>query len=117
MYFCSLDDKELKMGINNFFKKIIKIITEIIENWFQIDAQNALKSSLGGILGLNFSSFGTGSRRIETGTWKMDVGIQKKSTGVWKMLSRVQGPQPGYRKTEYPAGLPAKPQEGAAPIY
>ena len=90
---------------------------KITDNCCQIYAQNAVKSNLGGTLGLNFSSFGTGSRRIETGTWKMDVGIQKKSTGIWKMLSRVQGPQPGYRKTEYPAGLPAKPQEGAAPIY
>ena len=68
------------------------MMPKIIENCCQIDAQNALKSSLGGTLGLNFSSFGTGSRRIETGTWKMDVGIQKKSTGMWKMLSQVQGP-------------------------
>ena len=93
------------------------MIPKITENGCQFDAQNALKSSLGDTLRLNFSSFRTGSQRIETGTWKMDVGIQKKSTGMWKMLSRVQGPRPGYRSLEYPAGLPAKPQEGAAPIY
>ena len=58
------------------------MMPEIIENSCQIDAQNVVKSSLGGTLGLNFSSFGTGRRRIETGTWKMDVGIQKKSTGM-----------------------------------
>ena len=68
------------------------MMPKIIENYCQIDAQNVVKSSLGGTLGLNFSSFGTGSRRIETGTWKMDVEIQKKSTGMWKMLSRVKGP-------------------------
>ena len=90
---------------------------KIMENYCQIDAQNVVKSSLGGTLGLNFSSFGTGSRRIETGTWKMDVGIQKKSTGMWKMLSRVQGPSPGDTKTGYPAGLPGNPQEGVVQIY
>ena len=90
---------------------------KIVENCCQIDAQNALKLSLGGTLGLNFSSFRTGSRRIETGTWKMDVGIQKKSTGVWKMLSQVQGPSPGDTKTGYPAGLPGNPQEDVVQIY
>ena len=58
---------------------------KIIENYCQIDAQNVVKSSLGGTLGLNFSSFGPGSRKMETGIWKMDVGIQKMGTGIWKM--------------------------------
>ena len=58
---------------------------KIKETYCQIDAQNVVKSSLGGTLGLNFSSFGTGSRRMETGIWKMDVGIQKMSTRMWKM--------------------------------
>ena len=53
-------------------------MSEIIENCSQIDAQNALKSSLGGTLGFNLSSFGT---EIQ----KMDVGIEKMSTGMWKM--------------------------------
>ena len=66
------------MGISKFFKNSIKIITEIIENWFQIDAQNALKSSLGVTLGFNLSSFGT---EIQ----KMDVGIEKMNAGMWKM--------------------------------
>ena len=61
------------------------MMPKITENCCQIDAQNALKSSLGDTLRLNFSSF-------RTGTWKMDVVIQKKSTGMLKMLSRVQGP-------------------------
>ena len=58
---------------------------EIIENCSQIDAQNALKSSLGGTLGLNLSSFGTGSRRMET-------GIQKMGTGMWKMETGTRYP-------------------------
>ena len=65
---------------------------KITENYYQTDAQNALKSSLGGTLGLNFSSFGTGSRRMETGIWKMDVGIQKMSTGMWKMETEIRYP-------------------------
>ena len=66
------------------------MMPKIIENYCQIDAQNVVKSSLGGTLGLNFSSFGTGSRRIETGTWKMDVGIQKMNTGMWKMETETR---------------------------
>ena len=93
------------MVINKFFKKSIKIITEIIENWSQIDAQNALKSSLGSTLGLNFSSFGTGSRRMETGIWKMDVGIQKMSTGMWKMETEIR-----YLVVEFAAGW--RPEAG-----
>ena len=58
---------------------------EIIENWSQIDAQNALKSSLGGTLGLNLWSFGIGSRRMET-------GIQKMGTGMWKMETGMRYP-------------------------
>ena len=61
------------------------MMPKIVENCCQIDAQNAVKSSLGDTLGLSFSSFGTGSRRMETGIWKMDVGIQKMSTRIWKM--------------------------------
>ena len=61
------------------------MMPKIVENCCQIDAQNAVKSSLGDTLGLSFSSFGTGSRRMETGIWKMDVGIQKMSTRMWKM--------------------------------
>ena len=53
-------------------------MSEIIENCSQINAQNALKSNLGGTLGFNLSSFGT---EIQ----KMDVGIEKMSTGMWKM--------------------------------
>ena len=60
------------------------MMPKIIENYCQIDAQNVVKSSLGGTLGLNFSSFGPGSRKMETGIWKMDVGIHKMSTGMWK---------------------------------
>ena len=61
------------------------MMPKIVEICCQIDAQNAVKSSLGDTLGLSFSSFGTGSRRMETGIWKMDVGIQKMSTRIWKM--------------------------------
>ena len=68
------------------------MMPKIIENYCQIDAQNVVKSSLGGTLGLNFSSFGTGSRRMETGIWKMDVGIQKMSTGMWKMETEIRYP-------------------------
>ena len=68
------------------------MMTEIIENCCRIDAKNVVKSSLGGTLGLNFSSFGTGSRRMETGIWKMDVGIQKMSTGMWKMETEIRYP-------------------------
>ena len=67
-------------------------MSEIIEKCCQIYAQNALKSSLGGTLGLNFSSFGPGSRKMETGIWKMDVGIQKMSTGMWKMETEIRYP-------------------------
>ena len=65
---------------------------KIMENYCQIDAQNVVKSSLGGTLGLNFSSFGPGSRKMETGIWKMDVGIQKMSTGMWKMETEIRYP-------------------------
>ena len=58
------------------------MMPKIVENCCQIDAQNAVKSSLGDTLGLSFSSFGTGSRRMETGIWKIDVGIQKMGTGM-----------------------------------
>ena len=68
------------------------MMPEIIENSCQIDAKNVVKSSLGGTLGLNFSSFGTGSRRMETGIWKMDVGIQKMNTGMWKMETEIRYP-------------------------
>ena len=68
------------------------MMPEIIENSCQIDAQNVVKSSLGGTLGLNFSSFGTGSRRMETGIWKMDVGIEKMDTGSQKIAPRSRYP-------------------------
>ena len=79
------------------------MMPKLTENCCQIDAQNALKSSLGGTLELNFSSFGTGSRRMETGIWKMDVGIQKMKTeveiGSWNLEAGVRGARatdPGY---------------------
>ena len=53
-------------------------MSEIAENCSKIDAQSALKSSLGGTLGFNLSSFGT---EIQ----KMDVGIEKINAGMWKM--------------------------------
>ena len=53
-------------------------MSEIAENCSKIDAQSALKSSLGGTLGFNLSSFGT---EIQ----KMDVGIEKMNAGMWKM--------------------------------
>ena len=68
------------------------MMPEIIENSCQIDAQNVVKSSLGGTLGLNFLSFGTGSRRMEIGIWKMDVGFQKMNTGMWKMETGTRYP-------------------------
>ena len=68
------------------------MMPKIVENCCQIDAQNAVKSSLGDTLGLSFSSFGTGSRRMETGIWKMDVGIKKMSTGMWKMETEIRYP-------------------------
>ena len=58
---------------------------KITENYCQIDAQNVVRSSLGGTLGLNFLSFGTGSRRMET-------GIQKMGTGMWKMETGTRYP-------------------------
>ena len=29
---------------------------------------------------------------METGIWKMDVGIQKMSTGMWKMETEIRYP-------------------------
>ena len=81
------------------------MMPKIVENYSQIDAQNVVKSSLGGTLGLNFSSFGTGSRRMETGIWKMDVGIQKMSTGMWKMETEIR-----YLVVEFAAGW--RPEAG-----
>ena len=68
------------------------MMPKIIEKRSQNYAQNDVKSSMGGHLGANPFKLWDWKPRIETGTWKMDVGIQKKSTGMWKMLSRVQGP-------------------------
>ena len=109
------------MVINKFFKKSIKIITEIIENWSQIDAQNALKSSLGGTLGFNLSSFGT---EIQ----KMDVGIEKMSTGMWKMEAGSRYPvvdppvsgetaRGNRSKARTRKAVTANPGEGVVQIY
>ena len=68
------------------------MMPKITEKCYQIDALNALKPSLRGTLGLNFSSFGTGSRRMETGIWNLDVGIQKMSTGMWKRGTGMRYP-------------------------
>ena len=54
------------------------MMPKITENWYQTDAQNTLKSSLGVTLGFNLSSFGT---EIQ----KMDVGIEKINAGMCKM--------------------------------
>lgn len=73
------------MDINKFIKNCnqnqIRNRRKLLPN----EAQNALKSSLGSTLGLNFSSFGTGSQRMETGIQKMDVGIQKMGIGMFVM--------------------------------
>ena len=94
---------------------------EIIENCSQIDAQNALKSSLGGTLGLNLSSFGTGSRRMET-------GIQKMGTGMWKMETGTRYPvvdppvsgetaRGNRSKARTQKAVAANPREGVVQIY
>ena len=104
------------------------MMPKITENCYQTDAQNALKSSLGGTLGLNFSSFGTGSRRIETGTWKMDVGIQKMGTGMWKMETGIRYPvadppvsgetaRGNRSKARTQKAVAANPREGVVQIY
>ena len=109
------------MGINKFFKKSIKIITEIIENLSQIDAQNTLKSSLGVTLGFNLSSFGT---EIQ----KMDVGIEKMNAGMWKMGTGsrypvVDPPVSGKKargnrsKARTRKAVTANPGEGVVQIY
>ena len=94
---------------------------EIIENCSQIVAQNALKSSLGGTLGLNLSSFGTGSRRMET-------GIQKMGTGMWKMETGTRYPvvdppvsgetaRGNRSKGRTQKAVTANPREGVVQIY
>ena len=109
------------MGISKFFKNSIKIITEIIENWSQIDAQNALKSSLGVTLGFNLSSFAT---EIQ----KMDVGIEKINAGMWKMGTGsrylvVDPPVSGETargnrsKARTRKAVTANPGEGVVQIY
>ena len=61
------------------------MMPKIIENCCRIDAQNAITSSLGGEpWGLTFQALGLVAEEC-SGTWKMDVGIQKMSTGMWKM--------------------------------
>ena len=100
----------------------------IIENSCQIDAKNVVKSSLGGTLGLNFSSFGTGSRRMETGICKMDVGIQKMSTRMWKMGTGIRYPvvdppvsgetaRGNRSKARTRKAVTANPEEGVVQIY
>ena len=69
-------------------------MSEIIENCSQIDAQNALKSSQGGTLGFNLSSFGTGSRKMDTRYWN---GNEKTDTGSWKMETRSHQMVPSGR--------------------
>ena len=104
------------------------MMPKITENWYQTDAQNTLKSSLGGTLGLNFSSFGTGSRRMETGIWKMDVGIQKMSTGMWKVESGIRYPvvdppvsgetaRGNRSKGRTQKAVTGNPREGVVQIY
>ena len=101
---------------------------KITENYYQTDAQNALKSSLGGTLGLNFSSFGTGNQRMETGIQKMDVGIEKMDTGSQKIAPRsrylvVDPPVSGETargnrsKARTQKAVAANPVEGVVQIY
>ena len=66
VYFLGWIPTNWKLTLPNLLKTATKMMPKLTENCCQIDAQNALKSSLGGTLGLNFSSFGTGSRRMET---------------------------------------------------
>ena len=104
------------------------MIPKIIEKCSQIYAQNDVKSSLGGTLGLTLPSFGTGSRRIETGTWKMDVGIQKMGTGTWKMETGIRYPvadppvsgetaRGNRSKARTQKAVAANPGEGVVQIY
>ena len=97
------------------------MMPKIIENCCQIDAQNAVKSSLGDTLGLSFSSFGTGSRRMET-------GIQKMGTGMWKMETgtryRVGDPpvsgetaRGNRSKGRTQKATTGNPEEGVVQIY
>ena len=94
---------------------------EIIENCSQIDAQNALKSSLGGTLGLNLSSFGTGSRRMETGIQKMGTGMWKMETGIRYLVADppVSGETArGNRsKGRTQKAVATNPREGVVQIY
>ena len=96
-------------------------MSEIAENCSKIDAQSALKSSLGGTLGLNLSSFGTGSRRMET-------GIQKMGTGMWKMETGTRYPvvdppvsgetaRGNRSKARTQKAVVANPGEGVVQIY
>ena len=82
------------MDINKFIKNCNQNNARNRRKLLPNEAQNALKSSLGSTLGLNFSSFGTGSQRVETGIQKMDVGIQKMGIGMWKMEPGGQVPEP-----------------------
>ena len=97
------------------------MMPKIVENCCQIDAQNALKSSLGGTLGLNLSSFGTGSRRMET-------GIQKMGTGMWKMETGIRYPvadppvsgetaRGNRSKGRTQKAVTGNPREGVVQIY
>ena len=97
------------------------MMPKIVENCCQIDAQNAVKSSLGDTLGLSFSSFGTGSRRMET-------GIQKMGTGMWKMETGTRYPvvdppvsgetaRGNRSKARTQKAVAANPREGVVQIF
>ena len=97
------------------------MMPKIVENCCQIDAQNAVKSSLGDTLGLSFSSFGTGSRRMET-------GIQKMGTGMWKMETGTRYPvvdppvsgetaRGNRSKGRTQKAVTGNPREGVVQIY
>ena len=94
---------------------------KITENYYQTDAQNALKSSLGGTLGFNLSSFGT---EIQ----KMDVGIEKMNAGMWKMGTGSRYPvvdplvsgetaRGNRSKARTRKAVTANPEEGVVQIY
>ena len=96
-------------------------MSEIAENCSKIDAQSALKSSLGGTLGFNLSSFGT---EIQ----KMDVGIEKMGTRMWKMelgtrYLVVEPPVSGETargnrsKGQTQRAVTGNPEEGVVQIY
>ena len=99
-------------------------IEHLIENCHQHGTQNAYKIRQKLTKGQKMDHE---SQRMDTGNWKTDTGSWKMDleAGKWRPEATKCEPgaekgvrrHSGYRRPTTPTGLPAKPQEGAAPIY